>query len=61
MEFRYHSSASNFGCITVAIVIVAAAILPHTPSVALFLLGIRHKRSVCALPDPLRVMACLAY
>jgi tellurite resistance protein len=36
-EFRDHSSASNFACITVAVVIVAAAILPHAPSAALFL------------------------
>jgi tellurite resistance protein len=36
-EFRDPSSASNFGCITIAVVIVAAAILPHAPSVALFL------------------------
>lgn len=36
-EFRDPSSASSFGCITVAVVIVAAAILPHAPSVALFL------------------------
>jgi tellurite resistance protein len=35
-EFRDPSSASNFGCITVAVVLVAAAILPHAPSVALF-------------------------
>ena len=36
-EFRDHSSASNFACITVAVVIVAAAILPQAPSTALFL------------------------
>lgn len=36
-EFRDHSSASTFACITVAVVIVAAAILPHAPSTALFL------------------------
>jgi tellurite resistance protein TehA-like permease len=36
-EFRDPSSASNFACITVAVVIVAAAILPHAPSAALFL------------------------
>jgi tellurite resistance protein len=36
-EFRDHSSASNFACITVAVVIVAAAILPQAPSAALFL------------------------
>jgi tellurite resistance protein len=35
-EFRDPSSASNFGCITVAFVLVAAAILSHAPSVALF-------------------------
>jgi len=36
-EFRDPRSASNFACITVAVVIVAAAILPHAPSAALFL------------------------
>jgi tellurite resistance protein len=36
-EFRDSRSASNFACITVAVVIVAAAILPHAPSAALFL------------------------
>jgi tellurite resistance protein len=36
-EFRDPSSASNFACITVAVVIVAAAILPHARSAALFL------------------------
>ena len=36
-EFRDPTSASNFACITVAVVIVAAAILPYAPSAALFL------------------------
>ena len=36
-EFRDPRSASNFTCITVAVVIVAAGILPHAPSAALFL------------------------
>jgi tellurite resistance protein len=37
-EFRNPGSASNFACITVAVVIVAAAaILPQEPSTALFL------------------------
>jgi tellurite resistance protein len=36
-EFRAHSSASNFACITVAVVIVAAAVLPHAPFAALLL------------------------
>ena len=36
-EFRDPRSASNFACITVAVVIVAAAIVPQSPSAALFL------------------------
>src|ERR1700761_6911471 len=36
-EFRDPGSASNFACITVAVVIVATAILPQAPSSALFL------------------------
>src|ERR1700745_3290969 len=36
-EFRDPRSASNVACITVAVVLVAAAILPHAPSAALFL------------------------
>jgi cytosine/uracil/thiamine/allantoin permease len=33
-EFRDPKLASNFACITVAVVIVAAAILPQAPSAA---------------------------
>ena len=36
-EFRDPTSVSNFACITVAVVIVAAAILPRAPSASLFL------------------------
>jgi tellurite resistance protein TehA-like permease len=34
---RVGTRASNFACITVAVVIIAAAILPQAPSAALFL------------------------